>query len=145
MDEFSESDLDDVEPKRNPAEILGALELQLMDLLYVGSGRPPSAELIYVRRRVLRGNADHPGYAAKVAKFFEAVLLSVNETHNLQSFPVNIKHVLERMSEGNAILDKTKATKETEVLAQAAVKIVAGAGRACKGSVSTVRCCVCAL
>ena len=49
MDEFSESDSDDVEPKRNPAEILGALELQLIDLLYVGSGRPPSAELIYVR------------------------------------------------------------------------------------------------
>ena len=77
MDDYSEEDTDDEDPNRTPTQILGTLELQLKDLLYVGSGRPPSDDPSMVRRRVIRNSEDCPGYATKVARFFDAVLLSV--------------------------------------------------------------------
>jgi hypothetical protein len=69
-----------------------------------------------VKRRVIRGNVDAPGYATRVATFFERVLIAVNSVHTLQQYPLTIEHVLERMADGKQIVEKMKVAKETEVL-----------------------------
>ena len=100
MDELSDAS-DDDDPIRTPIEILGAMELQLRDLLIAGIGRPPSTDVAMVKRRVTRKSP--PGYASKVAEFFEAVLLAVNETHSLQLYPLTLVHALECMGAGRKI------------------------------------------
>jgi hypothetical protein len=75
------------------------------------------------------------GIADKVAKHMEALLAMLNTVHSLSAYPLTLEGVMEKMSEGKALLKKLELAKETSVLAEAAVSVSIAAGGASKKSV----------
>ena len=73
MDEFSSDTDDESTYSCGTRDFLPSLEIRLRELLTVARGRPPSDDIEYVKRRVLRRDPKNPGFAAKVAQFFESV------------------------------------------------------------------------
>lgn len=86
-----------------------------------------------VRARVLR--KDPPGYASKVASLLTTVIAEVNSLHKLELSPLTLIDVLSQLEEGRALLKAVEVSRESRVLAQSALDMVAGAGRACKAGV----------
>ena len=113
------------------ANIDNGLQCQYDNLLRI-TGRPPKACAKQEKIRVTR--AEPPGYASRVAQFFENFLSEVNAVHSLKLFPLTLRAVLERMDEGKPILAACQSETEAKVLAQAALAIAANAGRACRGT-----------
>ena len=124
-----------------PTGHLANTPLELLTRLLSRTGRPPApnATIASVRIRVIRKTP--PGFAVRTAQLFEAIIENVNKVHGLDLSPLTLHNILERMEEGTTILSEIKNSKETRVLAQAAVSMTHGAGRAMY--VLGVLCCVC--
>jgi hypothetical protein len=132
-DDPVESDAETETLAEKSEQAIDGLMCEINELLAVNRGRPASSDTTYVRRRVLRNEVKNPGYAQRTARIFERLILAVNDVHRLQSAPMTIRHVLERMHEGRTILKQAQISEEEKVLAQAALEITNAAAGACKG------------
>ena len=95
----------------------------------VASVRTPASQ----KRQVTR--TDQSGLAVKVAGLFESIITSVNETYNLDLYPLRVRDVLSHMKEGKPLLEQTKENKKHLVLSQSHQNLVRDAGRACTAAV----------
>jgi hypothetical protein len=84
---------------------------------------------------VLRNEPGQVGLAAKLGHLMDVIVAQVNTTHCLALYPLTTRDTLLHMSGGAAILEASASRKESEVLAQGALNVAKGAGRACKGAV----------
>ena len=99
-----------------------------------GRGRPVKKSTVSAQKRRVN-RKDQTGLAMKVAVLFESILLCVNEAHNLDQFPLTLKHTLACMKEGKPILEDVESNHNNEVAAQANLEVLKGAGSGHKGTV----------
>ena len=103
-------------------------EKTLSDLLHL-HGRPSTVSTKESqKKKVMR--KDQFGIATKVALLLESVIADINKLHGLDKYPLSIRNILSCMQEGKQILDDCKKVQRSEVMAQAQLDLVDGAGRA---------------
>lgn len=91
-------------------------------------GRPATMDTqAHKRRRVMRSG----GFADRIAGWLTYMLECVNK----MGLPVSLKDVLSKSDEGAKLLAELKTSKNTKVLAQAAVDMASLAGGACTSAV----------
>jgi hypothetical protein len=112
--------------------------MQLLEsILHVGGKGKPRKEgtLQSEKRRVLRNSTTQQGLAFKAGRLFDAVLKQININHKLSQYPVKLCDVMRHVQGGPELLAKAARVLEKggedEVMAQAALDMTAGAGRAC--------------